>query len=320
MAVCILLLFLSIATLSQTEPYKLTVEKIMRDPKWIGSSPSAPQWNADGRTLFFNWNPDQATSDSSYFISTDNKTPVKASVVQKQNFVSANSRVFNLERSAYVYHKNGDIFYTEIKTDKTKKVTETLDVETNPQFSFGDSKIVYTRSQNLYAWTIVTGETQQLTNLKAGAVTSATSAPATTTTTNSSTSQQEAWLKKDQLQYFEVLRSRKEKKDKGDAYTKDTKKKELRSIALEDKILQGLNISPDGRFISYRLNKPVTSNKITIVPNYVTESGFTTDIPARTKVGETTVSSEFFIYDGKKIQCSLLKQIQYRASMTSRNI
>ncbi len=297
-AVILLLLFLTIASLSQTDPSKLTVEKIMSDPKWIGSSPSAPQWTADGKRLFFNWNPDQATSDSSYFISTDNKTPVKASVVQMQNFVSAGSAVYNLERSAYVYNKDGDIFYTEIRTGKTKKVTETLDAETNPQFSFGDSKIVYTRSQNLFAWTILTGETRQLTNLRAGAITPATTPTATiSTTTTTSPNQQEAWLKKDQIQYFEVLRTRKEKKDKGDAYTKETKKKELRSIALDDKILQGLSISPDGRFISYRLHKPVTSNKTTIVPNYVTESGFTTDIPARTKVGETTMGSEFFIYD-----------------------
>jgi len=93
------------------------------------------------------------------------------------------------------------------------------------------------------------------------------------------------------------LRQRKEKKDQADAYTKNAKQKELRSISIEDKILQGLAISPDGRFISYRLSKPSPSAKSTIVPNYVTESGYTVDIPARTKVGEQEVNSEFFIYD-----------------------
>src|SRR4026208_1719020 len=56
----------------------------------------------------------------------------------------------------------------------------------------------------------------------------------------------------------------KEKKDKADAYTKVTEKKELRSIAIEDKILQGLKVSPDGRFVSYLLKKPITANKPTI--------------------------------------------------------
>ena len=271
----------------------------MRDPKWIGSSPSAPQWSADGKTLFFSWNPDKAIADSLYFITTEIKTPVKASVSQKQNLVFANSLVYNLNRSAYVYNKDGDIFYTELKTGRIKKITETTDTETNPQFSFGDSRIVYNRNQNLFSWNIATGETQQLTNLKPGSAPPATVNPATAQAIPG-VNQQEAWLKKDQLQYFEVLRSRKEKKDKADAYTKETVKKELRSIALEDKTLQILNISPDGRFISYRLTKPITLNKTTIVPSYVTETGFTTDIPARTKVGETIAGSEFFIYDRAK--------------------
>ena len=316
-----LLLFFSVTTLAQTKPDSylsanrqdrmdtLTVKKIMRDPKWIGTSPSTPQWSADGRTIFFNWNPDKTISDSLYFITLDNKTPEKASVAQKQNMLSANLLSYNKTKSAYIYNKDGDIFYTEIKTAKTKRITETTDSETNPLFSFNDSKIVFNRNQNLFAWNITTGETQQLTNIKgiassASSVTGDAASRATINTTSGkgteSSNQQEAWLKKDQLQYFEVLRSRKEKKDQADAYTKDTKQKEIRSISIEDKILQGLNISPDGRFISYRLTKPAANAKSTIVPNYVTETGFTTDIAARTKVGAPEGSSEFFIYDRER--------------------
>src|SRR5687768_8620660 len=229
-------LFFSIIVLSQPILDKLTVEKIMRDPKWIGSSPSSPQWSADGKTIFFNWNPEKADADSLYYITLDNKTPVKATVIQKQNLLSSNTLEYNKAKTAYTYNKDGDIFYTEIKTGKTRRITETIDSENNPRFSFNDSKIVYTRSQNLYAWDIASGETQQLTNLKSNTVaTAAGPAIARSSPANSSAkagaesgNQQEAWLKRDQLQYFEVLRSRKEKKDKADTYTKDTKQKELR--------------------------------------------------------------------------------------------
>ena len=81
-----LLLFITLSTFSQTTLDKLTVEKIMRDPKWIGTSPSGPQWSADGKTLFFNWNPDKATSDSLYYITTGNKIPVKATRGAKTKF------------------------------------------------------------------------------------------------------------------------------------------------------------------------------------------------------------------------------------------
>lgn len=293
---------------------KLTVEKIMRDPKWIGTSPSNLQWSQDGQYLYFSWNPDKAIADSIYFISVGNKTPTKASPVQTQALGTTGNYVYNQSRTAYVYNKDGDVFYTDIKNNKTRRITQTTELESNPRFTFGETKIAYSRSQNLYAWDINTGETLQLTNLRSGDA-----APATTpgaggfqragggnpsarpSTTGPGGNLQEEWLKNDQLQYFQVLKERKDKREKGEAYTKALPKpKELRSIPIEDKTLQSLNISPDGRFVSYNLTKQATNTKTTIVPNYVTETGFTTDIPSRTKVGVQQGTSEFFIYDREK--------------------
>ncbi len=292
----------SLFTIGQNRLEKLTVEKIMRDPIWIGTSPSATQWSHDGNTLFFNWNPDKVTSDSLYLISRDNKTPRKATVEQKQNLLTENNVTYNLARTAYLYSREGDIFYTDLKANKTRRITQTNETESNPQFSFNETKIVYSRNQNLYAWDIATGETLQLTHLRSGESGSFAGAGRTGAQQRgretSSGNQQEEWLKNDQLQYFDVLRSRKEKREAADAYNKRLPKpKELRSINIEDKSLQGLSISPDGRFIAYRLFKQTSGAKSTIVPNYVTESGFTVDIPARTKVGAPAGSFECFVYD-----------------------
>lgn len=207
---------------------KLTVEKIMRDPKWIGSSPSNPYWSLDGKYLFFNWNPDNAPDDSLYFITRENTTPAKATIEQKQNILIEFNVKWNLAHTSYVYSKDGDIFLTNAKSGVTRQITSTTDMESNPEFSFNETKIVYSHSQNLFAWDMATGETIQLTNLKSGA--SGTSAPASgaqrgagrfenfggnmrsqSSGSNESTNQEEKWLKNDQLEYFEVLRSRKEK-------------------------------------------------------------------------------------------------------------
>ncbi len=310
--VTLLLLFVS-ANLFAQKLDKLTVEKIMRDPKWMGSSPSGTSWSNDGTTLYFLWNPDKEPSDSLWYITTPNKTPVKATAAQKQAISSESNYNYNEARTAYVFAKDGDVIYKDVKTGKTKRITQTVDLELNPQFSYNETKIVYTRNQNLYAWDITNGETMQLTNVKSG---DAALTPPTNfgggggggggfqrgggNTPVAAGNQQEQWLKNDQLKYFQVLKERKEKKDKADAYTKALSKvKELRSISIEDKTLQGLGISPDGRFVSYRLSKTAAAvnAKTTIVPSYVTETGFTTDIPARTKVGATQNTSEFFVYD-----------------------
>src|SRR5258705_13749690 len=100
-----LLLFVSLNGFSQQKLDKLTVEKIMRDPQWIGTSPSGVFWSNDGNTLYFLWNPDKEPNDSIYYITVNNRTPVKATVLQKQNLLSANNPVYNIPRSAYVYAK-----------------------------------------------------------------------------------------------------------------------------------------------------------------------------------------------------------------------
>lgn len=308
----IFLLFIVDSIAAQEKLDKLTVEKIMRDPKWIGASPAGPSWSNDGSTLYFFWNPNNEPNDSLYYITSTNHAPVKATVAQKQNWLPLNSFAYNQARTAYAYAKEGDIFYTDTKSGITKRVTQTVDPETNPQFSFNQLKLVYTRNSNLYAWDIASGETMQLTNIRAsdastpaqptGGFQRAGSGnfPARGNVANGNANQQEDWLKNEQLQTFDVLRSRKEKSDLATAYNTNTRRKEMRSISIEDKIMQALQVSPDGRFVSYSLIKQPTNAKNTIVPNYVTESGFTTDINGRTKVGATQRTTELFVYDRER--------------------
>jgi dipeptidyl aminopeptidase/acylaminoacyl peptidase len=282
-----LFLFIPAIVFAQSKPDQLTVEKIMRDPKWIGTSPSAPFWNADGTKLFFNWNPDQAPSDSLYYITRENITPVKASVEQKQNVIRSGSINYNRERTACIYEQDGDIFYKDVKSGKLYRITQTEATEYDPQFSFGETEVVYDRQQNLFAWNIKTGETRQLTNLVSG----------DDDKKEERLSPEDKWLKKEQVQYMQVLRERKDKKLLADKYDSSVRKEELRKINIDGQSVRNISISPDGRFISYRANSFPPKRKSTIVPNYITESGYTTDIRGREKVGEPQGTSRFFIYD-----------------------
>ncbi|MFZ9386658.1 MAG: prolyl oligopeptidase family serine peptidase [Chitinophagaceae bacterium] len=296
----LLLQILSLPLFAQTTGI-LTVDKIMRDPKWIGSSPSGITWNPDGSKLFFNWNPENAADDSLYFITPVSHTPVKANEAEKAELNNRGRYQYNRTRSAFVYNKRGDIYYTDLRTGKTLRITQTNDFENNPQFSFRDTRIVFQRDQNLYAWDITDGTTMQLTNMRSAE--SGSLGSPRSPRSGEGRNPQEDWLRKDQLQYFEILRSRKEKKEATDAYNRSRpREKELRTINLEDRSLQGLSVSPDGRFISYRLYKspPASAARTTIVPSFVTETGFTTDIPSRTKVGAQQGQYESFIYDRER--------------------
>jgi len=292
------LTFLLLSQLSYSQLQPLTVEKIMRDPKWIGTSPSNPFWTADGKYLLFNWNPEKAESDSVYYITPSSPVPQKTNYAFRQAAI-ANSQVrYNSQRSQYVYIHEGDIYWVQVKSGIKRRITQTTETESDPQFSFNDQKIVFTREQNLYAWDIQTGLTTQLTNFQSIAVPKAGNAPKSSRAGNN---HQEKWLQQQALETSVVLSRRKKKKDLADSMLKQfIREKTLRVISIEGKNLSNLSISHDGRFIAYRLSTTASGNKIAIVPNYVTETGFTEDINTRTKVGAAQNTQELFVFDTLK--------------------
>src|SRR5215211_7044883 len=144
---------------------QLTVEKIMRDPNWIGAQPQNPVWSPDGKTLFFDWNPEGKTADSFYRFSPKDKAPFKASYKEGAMVNAMNNGRYNKSYTQLTYAYNGDVYWLDLKTNKNLRLTQTVDAESNPYFIKNDEWIVYTRSQNLYAWHIFSGVTEQLSNL-----------------------------------------------------------------------------------------------------------------------------------------------------------
>ena len=161
LALCLLLTTTGIA---QT----LTVEKIMQDPKWIGSSPSNVFWGPDGKSVYFSWNPVGKIADSSYVYTLGSKEPQKATYLTTQQAAAAGNSIYNTSRSHMAYVYRGDIFLTETKTGVTKRLTQTEDFESGLRFINKDEWLCYSRNQNLYAWNLTTGITKQLTNFTRG--------------------------------------------------------------------------------------------------------------------------------------------------------
>ena len=90
-------------TLAQLKP--LTVEKIMRDSKWIGVSPSNIYWSEDSKTIYFNWNPDKNPGDSLYSYAVGSKDPVKVSPDVRKKMPSRNGN-YDKSHTRKVYAKN----------------------------------------------------------------------------------------------------------------------------------------------------------------------------------------------------------------------
>lgn len=284
----------------------LTIEKIMRDPKWMGTSPSNIRWSDDSKKIYFSWNPENVDRDQLYAITPSDIKPVKVSLDEQRAMVPEFGD-WNKKHTKKLFDKNGDIWLSDLATGKIQQLTNTTDFEAGPVFSGNENKVIFRRGDNLYSLNLNSGELMQLTNFVHSA---AAAAPAAAPGRRgggrrgnqdvAAGNDQERWLKKQQLELFDIIKVRDKDRKLDSIERKEFEVKKLKEIAVDDRSVGAQRVSPDGRYITYRLAKYPEGVKSAIVPNYVTASGFTEDIPNRTKVGDPQPVFESYVFDTQK--------------------
>jgi dipeptidyl aminopeptidase/acylaminoacyl peptidase len=287
------IIFLSANRICAQQAGPLTVEKIMRDPKWIGTSPDNVFWGADNQTVYFSWNPDKNLTDSLYYAGIKNNTPRKTAAEERALIEARAGGTYNTDKTLLTYSFQGDIYLLEIKTGKATRITNTTATSLNPVFSFGGKQVVFQQNRDLYAWDRTSGLISQLTSFETG------SKPVEKDESKTGNAE-EKFLKAQQLELMEIVRDKKARKDAATAFNKAHENKTLRHLYLQGKRLMNLQISPDGRFVTYSLFTAPADARNTIVPEFVTATGFTTDIPTRDKVGAPQGTYESYVYDRQR--------------------
>lgn len=257
----------------------------MQDPKiWVGTSPSNIFWSSDSKTVYFSWNPDKNPVDSLYKITLDSTEPQKVSLEEKGT-LAIQEEVLSPDFSKRLFVVNNDLFIQDLKTFESKPLTATLSSKRNIGFN-SDGKIAFFgQGDNIYTVDLNSGLIKQLTNFVNKAEKK-----------KPNNNEADKALKKDQLELFEVLREEKENKDASKKYKELLQEKTPREISYSGSNLTRVSISPDLKFVFYNLIKQ-SDRERTIVPNYVTDSGYTEDIPARSKVGQPKDNQESYIFD-----------------------
>lgn len=293
-------LFLSILPLFAQEGNnsKLTIQEIMQGDAFVGHLPSNVQWSSDGSTIYFDWNPDAVYSDSLYAYQLNNQKIQKVDFDTEYNLPSTRS-VFNTKRTQKIYTKNGDIFIMDVASNTTIPITQTRGYEGNPHFTVNDTKVAYEKDNTIFTWDIASGTTIQITDF-----THKKEEP-------EKKSAKDDWLYEDQLALFEVLRERKEKTEAHDLLMERNDLKRPLEIYIGEKSVANQQISPDGKYVTY-LTVKRAKDKGTIVPHYVTESGYTEDQNTRSKVGDEQDAYELFIYDitNRKVDSVALNNLE----------
>ena len=264
----------------------LRIKEIMQGEDFIGYLPENPHWSEDGKQIYFSWNPHSDTLRSMY--GADIATgKVKKLTTEEQTIMPSYYGSYNRDFSRKVYAKYGDIYLLDLQSVETLQITNTIEKEYAPVFTGDGNFIVFQKNGNAYCWSITTGAITQLTNFQSGEATT----PPTADTMH-------LWLKNQQEALFGVLQERK-RKEEVRKHRKDlTTPHKPKAIYYGKKGLFSMVVSPDMQFVVYQLTTPAKAVG-TIVPDYVTNSGYTKEVPSRPKVGSRQERLETWIFDVK---------------------
>ncbi len=297
--------------------FEFSIPNMMRGPEHYGNEPQGVFWSPDGQWLYFRWTPAgspwNAPAKPYRVRAVAGATPESVSDALLDSMsVYAASGALSRDRTRRAVTVRGDLYLITTLTGALRRLTRTTATESDPRFTADDRSLIFVRDGNAYVMDMGAGDLRQLTDVRSGP---APREPERATGMRGA-------LERQQIELFDVVRDRQ---------SRDSLQRRERDAARERAIpvvylpngerLSSLSVSPSlgyailttasgptGGFGSGGLAVVSTGAatgiaagadqpRSTQIPSYVTATGFTEEIPSRTKVGDVTGRSRAYRMD-----------------------
>ena len=281
---------LALSLFAQQPRLELTVDTAMRGHGLAGWEAKSVRWSADSQQVYFQWKQytDPVEEDfDTYVVGRDGKGLRKLTKEEAKQAPPVGAELTRDRRRA-VFAENGDLFLFDYGTGKRRALTDTIEAESNPRFTGDESRVAFTRGSNLFVLSLADGSLVQKTNIVAAAD-KGTNVTLFEDEEKDRTESQKL-LAAEARKLSDVVNRRSIERKEDDA----ERKAEIAIAPLQLKSgesVRSLEISPDEKYVIAFLSTEATKAKRPIVPSYVTETGYTVDLPARIKVGDTRNAS-----------------------------
>jgi dipeptidyl aminopeptidase/acylaminoacyl peptidase len=248
----------------------LTVDSIMRGPDLVGFPPSGLRWSGDSRDLFFEWRRPGEKEAATYILSQNTTTPRRLTD-EERRLAPPVGGVWDDAHRRVLFADAGDIVVIDTVARTRQQVTRTISAESAPRWARGDTAVTFVAQNNLFLVPLATGSIEQLTDVK----------PKRRDTRDSDSQkfvrEQEAALLQATREAVEQKKADEEKRKKeGPPEFEISERQSVPQIVLH----------PSGTW-AFLLVAERGEARAAIVPNYVSESGYTEDIQSRPKVGDS---------------------------------
>ena len=265
----------------------LTVDTIMRGSNLYGYEPKEVRWAGDDRRIYFRWKQwnDSLERDFDLYVVNADGSGRRKLTDEEAKLAPPLNPVLTRDKSQAIYTQSGDLWHYDYRSDIARPLTKTLDVESNPRWILDGKRLAFTRGSNLYLLSLETGFIEQLTDIRAGV--------APPDDDKKGTDSQE-FIKKEEEALLEIVRKRSEKKKDDEARKKlDNPRK---PFYLGPKLqVASLTLSADEKYVIAIFLETAADAKTVSIPNYITGSVYSEQIPTRTKVGDQQPGSKLAV-------------------------
>ena len=253
---------------------EMTVDSIMRGPDLVGYPPSALRWSGDSQKLYFDWRKPGESESSTYVVTRDGSGLRKLSESEAKLAPPAGGR-WDKARKRVLFSDAGDIAIYDATTGARRQITKTTGGEGSPRWARNDTHVTYVSNGNLFIMP-VDGSGTLVAQLM----------ESTQRRTDPRLTDSQKFITEEEKKLIEDVRRRAEERKKREDKARAERLPQF-ELASQQQSAADLMLSPDETHVYIAVNERVQGAKNTNVPNYVTESGYTEDIPARTNVGDT---------------------------------
>ena len=252
-------------------PFSLTVDSIMRGPKLVGYPPTGLRWSGDSARLYFEWRRPGEDEPSTWVVARDGGEPRRLTDAERRSAPPV-AGIWDAAHRRALFANEGDIVLVDSVTGTRRQITRMTGGESNPRWAKHETAVTFVRENNLFLVPLDSGSIEQLTDI----------APRKR---DARESDSQKFVKNEEEKLIDHTRVEAEKKKRRDEKEKANAlpKYEL----AERQSATDLQLSPDGKHVFILLTERGDATKRPNVPNYVTESSYTEDIPVRTFVGDT---------------------------------
>ena len=254
----------------------LTLRDAARNNRWLGLGVRDVRWAPDGRTVYFRWNLHPTSEDvpdeDPWFRAPADGSWTEAVPSAALEAIPGNRVVWSSDGTKAAWTRAGSVYLYDADSAPRRVVSLTTSAE-DVRFVANDTALDFESDEALYRYHLASGAVQ----IVAARVTKAAE----------SDTEAAAWLAEEQRALLQHLRRQDQRQARAEAagrLTNPALPQPLPVLATET--IDQIQLSPDGRYVTFRARKRAANRPPTQYIDYVDASGYSRVREARAKVGE----------------------------------